>query len=131
MKKLLLLFLGLTLISCSSDEDGDEDSDLRTTDPLIGTWDIISGLGDVESPTVTYAFNGVFVEDSPSLDAPIEGTWYNTRDNFNNLDQSYVFIYNEDESELILVNVLFNGDFSQAQLSSDSEDTTLTIKRKN
>ena len=33
MKKTLLLLIGLTIISCSSD-----DEDTRTTDPLIGTW---------------------------------------------------------------------------------------------
>lgn len=34
MKNILLLFLGLTLISCSLDDE----SDSRTTDPIIGTW---------------------------------------------------------------------------------------------
>jgi len=32
MKKILLLLIGLTIISCSSDDD------TRTTDPFIGTW---------------------------------------------------------------------------------------------
>ena len=33
MKKILLLLIGLTIISCSSDDDN-----TRTTDPFIGTW---------------------------------------------------------------------------------------------
>ena len=33
MKKIILLLIGLTIISCSSDDD-----DTRTTDPFIGTW---------------------------------------------------------------------------------------------
>ena len=33
MKKTLLLLIGLTIISCSSDDDN-----TRTTDPFIGTW---------------------------------------------------------------------------------------------
>jgi hypothetical protein len=49
MKKLLLLFLGLTLISCSSDDE----SDSRTTDPIIGTWKEPSGVF-----TVTFQANG-------------------------------------------------------------------------
>lgn len=37
MKKHLLLFLGLTLIACSSNDEDDEDA-RRTIDPIIVTW---------------------------------------------------------------------------------------------
>ena len=50
MKKLLLLFLGLSIMSCSSDDESDSG---RTTDPIIGTWyDADSG------GSVTFQSNG-------------------------------------------------------------------------
>ena len=108
MKKLLLSFFGLSIMSCSSLIN--EEFDIRITDPLIGTW-FIPSSSETDEGILIYNFNGTFVEDSSGLEAPIKGTWFNIGDNYNDLNQLYVFSYDV-ESEEFLVDAFFNNNFS-------------------
>jgi len=127
MKKLLLSFFGLSIMSCSSLIN--EEFDIRITDPLIGTW-FIPSSSETDEGILIYNFNGTFVEDSSGLDAPIKGTWFNIGDNYNDLNQLYVFSY-DDESEEFLVDAFFNNNFSQVELSNESEEIIITGRRIN
>jgi len=96
MKKILLLLIGLTIISCSSD-----DEDTRTTDPLIGNW--IKSYTVIENGieyniAETYIINsdGTYIytdgdEDGIDDYSTQNGVWENDGTDFNLLNQSYAF----------------------------------------
>lgn len=131
MKKILLLLLGLTITSCSTEEG----SDTRTTDPLIGNWQII-GLED-DSGTILFNSNGTFIEELESYEGIEEGSWFNLGENYSNLDQSYVITYDapegiySDDYEGSLMSAIFNKDFSQVELLNYSDGITANLSRVN
>ena len=96
MKKTLLLLIGLTIISCSSD-----DEDTRTTDPLIGTWIKsypVTENGIEYNIAETYIINsdGTYIStdgDEDGIDdySTQNGVWENDGTDFNLLNQSYAF----------------------------------------
>ena len=113
MKKILLLLIGLTIISCSSD-----DEDTRTTDPLIGIWDD----DDVGEPCIPCFYkinaNGTFNYSSPHIS--ISGVWSNNGTDFNSLIQNYEFINNPSN---------INPDYySYPEEITFSEDFTTMVK---
>ena len=87
MKKILLLIIGLTIISCSSD-----DADTRTTDPMIGNWRYTN---EATTWDMSYSSNGTFTESLtntiyPENDPPtLSGSWTNVGNDFNALSQTY------------------------------------------
>ena len=101
MKKILLLLIGLTIISCSSDDDN-----TRTTDPFIGTWiksypATENGIeyNSVETYIVTSDGTYKYTSGDDSISGYYEiddydtqnGVWENDETDFNLLNQSYVF----------------------------------------
>ena len=110
MKKIILLFIGLTIISCSSDDDTN-----RTTDPLIGTWNW-EGQYDEEifSPGWRYP---IFKADGSvtwccyELENESERTWRNNGSDFNKLTQNYTFILLDSGREKT-ENITFSADFN-------------------
>ena len=101
MKKILLLLIGLTIISCSSDDDN-----TRTTDPFIGTWIrsypyTENGIeyNSVETYIVTSDGTYKYTSGDDSISGYYEiddydtqnGVWENDETDFNLLNQSYVF----------------------------------------
>ena len=94
MKKILLLLIGLTIISCGN-----------TTDPIIGTW-----IGADSS--LVFNSNGSF--EGISDDDINTGTWENNDNNFDLLNQSYTIVY---DGETINELFLFSGDFSSFTFS--------------
>ena len=100
MKKILLLLIGLTIISCGN-----------TTDPIIGTW-----IGADSS--LVFNSNGSF--EGISDDDINTGTWENNDNNFDLLNQSYTIVY---DGETINELFLFSGDFSSFTISGDGVNT--------
>jgi hypothetical protein len=110
MKKILLLLIGLTIISCGSD-DADELG--NATDPIIGTW---LEDDDTNPSTLVFNSNGSYAESADDFSAT--GTWENNGNNFDLLNQSYTV---EVEGDTITVSVLYSGDFSSYTFSNDSD----------
>ena len=108
MKKILLLLIGLTIISCGSD-DADELG--NATDPIIGTW-----LEDDDTNPTTLVFNsnGSYAENAD--DFSITGTWENNDNNFDLLKQNYTI---RAAGETINEPFLFSGDFSSFTISGE------------
>ena len=108
MKKILLLLIGLTIISCGSD-DADELG--NATDPIIGTW-----LEDDDTSPKALVFNSNGSYSENANDFSITGTWENNDNNFDLLNQSYTI---RADGETINLPVLFSGDFSSFTISGD------------
>ena len=92
MKKILLLIIGLTIISCSSD---DADVVVRTTEPIIGTWRC-DPCFDPERGTIlvySFSFDGNFTFSITGSNGAgpgsISGSWTNLGSDFNALSQTY------------------------------------------
>mgnify|MGYP006176485513 CR=1 FL=1 len=98
MKKILLLLIGLTIISCGN-----------ATDPIIGTWK----AGGADS-TIVFNSNGSFEDISD--DDINTGTWENNDNNFDLLNQSYTI---RADGETINEPFLFSGDFSSFTISGE------------
>jgi hypothetical protein len=118
MKKILLLLIGLTIISCSSD-----DEDTRTTDPLIGTWIKsypVTENGIEYNIAETYIINsdGTYIStdgDEDGIDdySTQNGVWENDGTDFNLLNQSYSFSFDDDtDGEVQESQLRFESDFN-------------------
>ena len=107
MKKLLLLLIGLTVISCGGSDDDDV-----TTDPLIGTWTKsynFFGNGtetavSVEE-TIIFNSNGTLIymdvsDEEEDDDYSLNGVWQNNGTDFNLLNQSYLFSFYDTDEEV-------------------------------
>ena len=99
MKKILLLLIGLTIISCGN-----------TTDPIIGTWKAGAFGSDF---TIVFNSNGSFEEIAD--DDVHTGTWENNDNNFDLLNQSYTIVYDDDSTDTWPF--LYSGDFSSFTFS--------------
>lgn len=91
MKKITLLFIAATLISCGAKND-DVDTSERITDPFIGTWQSNDGTSEI---VVVKSNGNVLSEDGAILE-----TWRNSSStpDYNSLVQTYIFDENtEDE----------------------------------
>ena len=138
-KQLSLLFLSVTLISCSGDDDGDDGG--RTTDPLIGTWNITLFVGEVDETAITITFNsnGTMLDRQVPIDPPncvfsCSGTWSNSSPNtdFNSLTQRYTFDFDasicnpnnicEDDSRME-----YNSEPSTGNLTFSSDFNSFTF----
>jgi len=117
MKKILLLLIGLTIISCSSDDD-----DTRTTDPLIGVWESEYEVG---SETLTVKSNGTFIflyeyDDGTDDDADL-GEWSNSGSDFTSFSQTYALSFDkypdEDDDE---ITPIFSEDFNSWTYDGDT-----------
>ena len=151
MKKFILLLVGITIISCSKDNN-----ETNGTDPIIGTWlstqegaDIIEeGDEDIGDINLTFNFTLVFNSNGTlsqeieftSTDSLIQsllselneeeggvsmGSWENSSNspNFSNTKQTYS-ITTEGETENI--SLTFNSSFTEFSLSEDGETLTFT-----
>ena len=119
MKKILLLLIGLTIISCGSDDDD------VTTDPLIGTWTKsynFFGNGtetavSVEE-TIIFNSNGTLIymdvsDEEEDDDYSLNGVWQNNGTDFNLLNQSYSFSFDDDtDGEVQESQLRFESDFN-------------------
>ena len=115
MKKILLLLIGITIISCGSDDDD------VTTDPLIGTWTksynfFGNGTETAVSVEETIIFNSngtsIYMDDSyeeEDDDYSLNGGWQNNGTDFNLLNQSYSFSFDGEVQESQL---RFESDFN-------------------
>ena len=93
MKKILLLLIGLTIISCSSDDDN-----TRTTDPLIGVWETeFRGARTIYTVNTNGTFVRLYEYDDDHNEKYLEGTtngeWSNSRSDFNSLSQIYALSF--------------------------------------
>lgn len=115
MKKLLLFFIGATLISCGGKDD---DEAGRTTDPLIGTW--YREFDDTANATIVYNSNGTWtgnVEEEGETNT-ITGGWNNNGSDFDAVRQIYTFTYDDDTDDLTFT-LEFNPDFSSFTIGDD------------
>ena len=107
MKKLIILFLGLAIISCGGSDD--DESMGRTTDPLIGSWSITPFEGE---HSLVINANGNFtvrvVEEGEEY--VTTGTWSNNGSDYDASVQIYTVIV--DGEEEITTN-RYNEDFSE------------------
>jgi len=99
MKKILLLLIGLTIISCGN-----------TTDPIIGTWKTNHQGAEY---TFVYNSNGSVEEISNEI---ITGTWENENKNinFDLLNQSYTLVFDDITFTWAII---FSEDFSSLTFS--------------
>lgn len=126
MKKLLLLPLLLIALACSSDEM--DESNSRTTDPFIGTWDTYlvdsgnSSSGDSERVTIKPDGTWTTVDE-------YDGFWLNISESedFSNYFQSYRITRNEDESRSSEIEVNFEDDWNSL-IFEDEGDTYIWEK---
>jgi len=87
MKKLLILWLLVPTVSCSSDDDN-----TRTTDPLIGIWISIYTFTDNDGIEVPNEVTLIFNSNGTSIYTDVlsaNGVWQNNGTDFNLLNQSY------------------------------------------
>tara|TARA_B110000027_G_C15956899_1_gene228097 strand:- start:152 stop:514 length:363 start_codon:yes stop_codon:yes gene_type:complete len=116
MKKILLLLIGLTIISCSSDDEA--------TDPFIGTWYATKiDRGIESSSTLAINSNGTFTvvfESDDGLDEDdSSGEWSNSGSDFTSFSQIYTLKFNDEDNDIITV--IFSEDFNS--WASDSGKT--------
>ena len=139
MKKIILLFIGLTVISCSSDDD------TRTTDPMIGNWRYTNELTDGNTWNLSYSSNGDFTSSltnsiDPENDPPtLSGSWTNIGNDFNVLSQTYSQRYNhldppygtgeEGYSEPGNVTRVFSEDFNEWYVIGDGSYRAIFIRQ--
>jgi hypothetical protein len=128
MKKTLLLLIGLTIISCSSD-----DEDTRTTDPLIGTWIKsfpVTENGIEYNIAETYIINsdGTYIStdgDEDGIDdySTQNGVWENDGTDFNLLNQSYAF---SGDDYFVAFNytlqIRFESDFNSFEILNECDE---------
>jgi hypothetical protein len=128
MKKILLLLIGLTIISCSSD-----DEDTRTTDPLIGTWIKsypVTENGIEYNIAETYIINsdGTYIStdgDEDGIDdySTQNGVWENDGTDFNLLNQSYAF---SGDDYFVAFNytlqIRFESDFNSFEILNECDE---------
>ena len=126
MKKLIILFLGLAVISCGGSDD--DESMGRTTDPLIGTWRASADDGSI---TIVANANGTYSVSliiSGQSNNSITGTWTNSGNDFSQLTQNYVMLENGDDPEdADNVTFTFSADYNSM---TDSEDPDTTFVRQ-
>ena len=120
MKKLIILFLGLAIISCGGSDD--DESMGRTTDPFIGSWSGEGNEGFTGEHLFTVNANGTFsnriIENG--VEYTNSGTWSNLGSDFNALTQSYRIIGDDDNSEPETTIVRHNEDFSEFVSDGDT-----------
>ena len=117
MKKILLLLIGLTIISCSSDDEA--------TDPFIGTWYATKIDRGIESSSTLAinsngTFTAVFESDDDDYEDDSSGEWSNSGSDFTSFNQIYTFnnlitIYGdgfEEFTEEETMSVIFSEDFN-------------------
>ena len=111
LRHFLLLFLSVTLISCSGDDDGDDANGGRTTDPIIGSWRQVDE-GDIGDLTFTSNgdYNGSWTyPDYPEDNVTFMGTWSNNGTVFSSTTQIYTFTSEEGSDTLTAT---FSEDFN-------------------
>lgn len=118
MKKLIILFLGLAVISCGGSED--DESMGRTTDPIIGTW---LEIDETNPSTLVFGSSGNYTESDS--DNTYNADWVNNGNNFDSLSQTYTLTA---QSQSLTMNVLFSEDFNTFSFTSDN--TTYSYRRQ-
>jgi|TARA_R110000796_G_scaffold33128_1_gene86190 hypothetical protein len=126
MKKILLLVIGLTIISCSSDDDD------VTIDPLIGVWESEYGGG---SETLSVNSNGTFVflyeyDDYVNEDDETErGEWSNSGSDFTSFSQTYALSFDEyPDDDDVEITPIFSEDFNSWTYDGDTYTRTIIVK---
>ena len=123
MKKLIILFLGLAIISCGGSDD--DESMGRTTDPLIGVW-----LNTVEEITTTFTANsnGNFTSltEYPTSSISSSGTWSNNGSDLNSNSQLYTFTTEEnndsENDDPQILRVVYSNNFNAFTIYSGTND---------
>ena len=111
MKKLLLLFLGLTLISCSSDEDEERDVKyIDASDPIVGLWEITTE--EFGEGVILFNAAGSISSDIRPFSDTANGDWFNTSDSYNEKQQFY-YLSGEPFFGYCSTQIIYNQDFSQ------------------
>ena len=123
MKKLLLLLIGLTVISCGGSDDDDV-----TIDPVVGTWlssnsdgssiDTANDGRDIISYLVVFNSNGTMAattEYSPSPNGVSNGTWENLGSDLTSISQTYLLTYDGKQEQGTFT---FTEDFNEYRVSS-------------
>ena len=127
MKKILLLLIGLTIISCSSDDDN-----TRTTDPLIGVWETeFRGARTIYTVNTNGTFVRLYEYDDDHNEKYLEGTtngeWSNRGSDFNSLGQTYALsfegggldMYYMDDDNTRTLAPVFSEDFNSWTYDGD------------
>ena len=155
MKKIILLLIGLTVISCGGNDD--DDSNLSVgIDPIIGTWKAsvdqsanFAALGFTDSVIfkISLTFNSdgtggqtTEVETDNSLilalfEEELENgnpsyNWVNTNNSpdFSNTTQFYILTEDGDDEEPDVSEINFNSSFTELTIS-ESDDGFVFIKQ--
>ena len=121
MKKLLSLLFVFTLVACWGSDDDDDNS----TDPFIGTWELIYTGEDASSYDTTmlvrsdgtYTTTDIFygTENSIYIDT---GTWTNMGSDLNSLSQTYYITVDEESQANSLITVIFSSDFNSLNINT-------------
>ena len=96
MKKIILLLIGLTIISCSSDDE----EGVGATDPFIGTWEQPDSSHPTYGGNYTYTINAngsitygqTYINDESCPNSV--ASWQNTSEvqDFSNVNQKYLML---------------------------------------
>ena len=155
MKKIILLLIGLTVISCGGNDDDDNNLSVGI-DPIIGTWSTVqdqsadfAALGITDSVIVKISLNfnsdgtggqTTEVETDNSLvlalfEEELENgnpsyNWVNTNNSpdFSNTTQFYILTEDGDDEEPDVSEINFNSSFTELTIS-ESDDGFVFIKQ--
>ena len=125
MKKILSLLFVFTLVACGGNDD---DEGGNSSDPLIGTWELIYIGEDASSYDTTfevrsdgtYTLTDIFYIENEENDVNIDtGTWRNLSSDLNSLSQNY-YITSEATSSADIT-VIFSSDFNSLTISTYSD----------
>ena len=128
MKKFVLLVLGLSIMSCSSDDDKySESASQILTDPIIGVWQSQEGLFTAtfnENGTLTISNGNMHPYDMfdswcKNVDQTVTGFWGNFfyGRNFENDQQFYTIMDLCDEGRSKTYVYIFSNDFNTVSIS--------------
>ena len=119
MRKLIILFLGLAIISCGDSDDNSNDD--NSIDPIVGTWIVES---DCFNFTLIFNSDGTFTNTSsesgfcsgesvlPTLAGFSNGNWVNTEnENYNDYETYQEYQINSSETEITRI-FEFSDDFN-------------------
>ena len=128
MKKIVLLLIGLTVISCGgSGDDNDDNSAENNQDPVVGTWlssnsdgssiDTYNDGRDIISYLVVFNSNGTLAS-TTEYDTPpngsSNGTWENLGSDLTSIYQIYLMTIDGKQEQ---ASFTFTEDFNEFRVS--------------
>ena len=112
------LLIGLTIVSCSSDDD----NSTGTTDPLIDTWTTsYTELGVAYNDSYKTNSNGIYIytEDDEYTET---GKWSNDGTDFNFLNQSYSLTIDNSPVSGYNITARFSSDFNSFEFFEEEDN---------